>query len=213
MSEQSDDSEVSTLFNPATGVRVTVPETVDHELRSAICPPPADGDSPDIVEISLSPGARGPVEHLHPDTEERFVVVDGEVTFRIDGRERSLSRGRSVRVSPGTAHAFRNDGDHATRLYGRTVPESERLGEIVATLFGLAVVGRTDDRGLPGPLQGAAIAEYTDATRIAGVPLTVQRLYGRTVGPVARALGYEATYDRYLEPSFWREATWAWDRD
>lgn len=45
----------------------------------------------------------------------------------------------------------------------------------------------------------------TDETVLAGPPSALQRLYGRAVGPVARALGYEATYDRYLSESFWRE--------
>jgi hypothetical protein len=72
-------------------------------------------------------------------------------------------------------------------------------------LLGLAVEGRTDDRGRPGLLQGTATVAQTDETVLAGPPSALQRLYGRAVGPVARALGYEATYDRYLSESFWRE--------
>ncbi len=195
-----------TVFNPVTGVQVRLPATVDREVLSAIGGVPEDGGEPDAVAIDLPPGARGPPEHVHPSTEERFAVVEGTVTFRVDGRERRLERGASVWVSHGTDHTFHNDGDRPARLYARTVPESEALAEVVATLFGLAVEGRTDDRGRPGPLQAAAIAERVDETHLAGVPVAAQRLYGRALGPVARALGYEATYDRFLDRSFWESA-------
>lgn len=160
------------------------------------------------VEIRLAPGARGPAEHVHRSVEERFEVREGEATFRVGGRERALGPGTEIRVSPGTAHAFGNDADVETVLLGRTVPESDELGRVVATLFGLAREGRTDERGRPGFLQGAVIAEEAvDETHLAGVPYGVQRAVGRVFGPVGRALGYRATYDRYLEESFWRSGS------
>jgi mannose-6-phosphate isomerase-like protein (cupin superfamily) len=181
--EREDGSPVAVLRNPATGVSVR-----------------ADDDA---VEIRLAPGAPGPVEHVHPRIEERFEVVDGRPTFRVDGRERAQTPGREIRVSPGTPHAFRNDGDEPVLLRGRTVPESERLAAVVATLFGLAREGRTDARGRPGLLQAAVMAEGVDETYAAGVPRPLQEAFGALVGPVGRALGYRATYDRYLEESFW----------
>ncbi|MEF8876985.1 MAG: cupin domain-containing protein [Haloarculaceae archaeon] len=181
------------VWNPITGVSVLE----------------ADREGWD-VEIRLAPGARGPAEHVHRTVEERFEVSEGEVTFRVDGRERALGAGTDLRVSPGTAHAFGNDTDAEAVVLGRTVPESDELGRIVATLFGLAREGRTDERGRPGFLQGAVIAEEAlDETYFAGVPYGVQRAVGRVFGPVGRALGYRATYDRYLEESFWREGTGA----
>ena len=178
------------VTNPVTGVSVSE----------------ADAEGWD-VEIRLGPGARGPAEHVHRTIEERFEVGEGEVTFRVDGRERVLGPGTEVRVSPGTAHAFGNDTGTEAVLLGRTVPESDELGRVVATLFGLAREGKTDDRGRPGFLQGAVIAEKAlDETYFADVPYGVQRAVGRVFGPVGRALGYRATYDRYLEESFWRTA-------
>ena len=160
------------------------------------------------VEIRLAPGARGPAEHVHRSVEERFEVRQGEATFSVGGRERVLDPGTEVRVSPGTAHAFGNDADVETVLLGRTVPGSDELGRVVATLFGLAREGKTDERGRPGFLQGAVIAEETvDETYFAGVPYGVQRAVGRVFGPVGRALGYRATYDRYLDESFWRSGS------
>lgn len=174
------------ITNPVTGVSIR-----------------PDGDD---ALVELAPGAQGPPEHVHPRVEERFVVREGEVTFRIDGRERALGPGTEIRASPGTPHTFANRTDAAATLVARTVPESERLGEVVATLFGLAHDGRTDDRGRPGFLQGAAMAEATlGETYLTDAPYALQRAYGRLVGPLARALGYRATYEEYLEEEFWRD--------
>jgi len=178
------------ISNPVTGVAI----------RDA----PGEG----AAEIRLAPGARGPAEHVHRTTEERFEVLAGEVAFRVDGRERTLDAGTEVRVSPGTPHAFRNPGDGAARLRVRTTPPNDRLGEAVATLFGLAHEGKVDDRGRPGALRAAAMAEATlDETYFTGVPYPLQRAFGATVGPLARRLGYDAVEERYLDEAFWRART------
>jgi mannose-6-phosphate isomerase-like protein (cupin superfamily) len=123
------------------------------------------------AEIVLAPGADGPAPHVHPEIEERFEVLAGRPTFHVDGRERQIGPGADIWVSPGTPHAFGNPGDEPARIRVRTVPESERLGEVVATLFGLAVEGETDETGRPNPLQAAVMAETTlEETYFADVP-------------------------------------------
>jgi mannose-6-phosphate isomerase-like protein (cupin superfamily) len=181
------DEDAPPVTNPVTGVSL-------HEA-------PGEG----AAEIRLTPGARGPAEHVHRTTEERFTVEEGLVHFRVDGRERELSAGAEVRVSPGTPHTFRNEGAERARMTVRTVPPNDRLGAVVATLFGLAHDGAVDDEGRPGPLRAAAMAEATlDETYFTGAPYPVQRAFGATVGPLARRLGYEATEERYLDEAFWR---------
>ena len=178
------------ISNPVTGV----------SIRDA----PGEG----AAEIRLAPGAQGPAEHVHRTTEERFEVLAGRVAFRVDGRERTLGAGTGLRVSPGTPHAFRNPGDEPARLTVRTVPPNDRLGEVVATLFGLAHDGAVDERGRPGPLRAAAMAEATlDETYFTGVPYLLQRAFGAALGPAARRLGYGATEERYLDEAFWQART------
>lgn len=183
----SDGEAPRAIHNPVTGVRI-------REFT----------DGREGAEIVLEPGADGSAAHVHPEVEERFEVLAGRPTFRVDGRERTLEPGADIWVSPETPHAFRNDGDAPARVRVRTVPESVRLGEVVATLFGLAVEGKTDHEGRPHPLQAAVMAEATlDETYFADVPYPVQRTFGELLGPLGRALGYEATYERYTDESFW----------
>jgi mannose-6-phosphate isomerase-like protein (cupin superfamily) len=189
----SDDAEESdaplTLTNPVTGVAIAaLEEAAEYDIR-----------------VELDPGGGGPPEHVHPSTEERFVVDEGAVTFGIEGRERAIPPNESVWISPGTPHTFRNDGDEVAVMRGRTLPENERLAEVVATLFGLAHDDELDENGRPGFLQSMAMAESVSGeTYFTGVPRQLQDAAGEVFGPLARALGYSATYDRYLEESFWR---------
>jgi mannose-6-phosphate isomerase-like protein (cupin superfamily) len=184
----SDHDERVPVSNPVTGVSLL---DVPGEAGTA--------------EIRLDPGAQGPAEHVHRTTEERFEVRDGTVTFRVDGRERRLGPGTEVRVSPGTPHTFRNETGETAAMRVRTVPSNDRLGAVVVTLFGLAHDGAVDSRGRPDFLQAMAMAEETlDETYFTGVPYGVQRALGGTFGPLARALGYEATQERYLDEAFWR---------
>jgi len=179
------------VSNPVTGVSL-------HEI------PGEDEDG--TAEIRLAPGAQGPAEHVHRTTEERFTVTKGTITFRIDGRERGLDAGTEVRISPGTPHTFRSEGTDRSAMHVRTVPPNDHLGEVVITLFGLAHEGAVDEQGRPGLLRAMAMAEATlDETYFTGVPYGVQRALGKTVGPLARALGYEAVEERFLDEGFWRE--------
>ena len=177
------------VSNPVTGVSL---HPVPDDERAA--------------EIRLAPGAQGPAEHVHRRSEERFEVRKGTVTFRADGRERELTPDTEIRVSSGTLHTFRNDSAVEASMYVRTVPQSDRLGEVVVTLFGLAHDGKVDERGRPSFLRAMAMAEATlDETYFTGVPYGVQKALGETFGPLARALEYEPTEDRYLDEAFWRE--------
>lgn len=178
------------IANPVTGVTIGEPRT----------------DQPEgTARVTMRPGASGPPEHVHPETEERFEVVEGPVVFCIDGRERSLSAGTEVRVAPETPHTFRNETDEEAVFRVRTVPANEQLGEVVATLFGLAQEGETDDTGRPGLLQGAVMAEATmDEVYFTGVPRDLQRAFGTVLGPVGRALGYRPTYEEYLTEEYWQ---------
>jgi len=196
--ESATGDEPLAFWNPVTGVQV---RGIEGDA--------GDGEASEVpegtIEIRLPPGARGPAEHVHPSIEERFEVLEGEVTFRIDGRERRLGPGTSVRVSSGTPHAFRNDGDRPATMRGRTLPDSERLAEVVVTLFGLAHDGAVDDRGRPSFLQAMVMAEAAaDETRFVSPPEPVQRALAGVFGPLGRAFGYRATYDRYLDEGFWR---------
>jgi quercetin dioxygenase-like cupin family protein len=65
----------------------------------------------DAAELAISsslgaPGEPSPPPHLHPEHAETFHVLDGEMTFTVDGTEIRAGAGSWVHVPPGTVHFF-----------------------------------------------------------------------------------------------------------
>jgi quercetin dioxygenase-like cupin family protein len=64
-------------------------------------------------ELLLAPGGRVPSSHAHPEQEERFTVLDGQMRFRVGGQRITAGPGDTVRAPPGTVHNFANAGPRA----------------------------------------------------------------------------------------------------
>ena len=60
------------------------------------------------AEVFVEPGDDGPPEHVHPNQEERFVVLSGAFTIEIRGEEKRFNSGEECVVTPGTAHRWWN---------------------------------------------------------------------------------------------------------
>lgn len=76
-------------------------------------PTPSSGFA--MVEYVLAPG-NGPGQHAHEDCNETYVVLEGELVFRL-GRERHvLPPGGMVHVPAGAVHGFRNETDQPVRF-------------------------------------------------------------------------------------------------
>jgi quercetin dioxygenase-like cupin family protein len=161
------------------------------------------GSGPAIVHLLARPGAAVAGEHSHPAITETFKVISGELTARIDGRERVLGPGEQVTVGPGVRHDWWNaseseDAHVLVELHG---PGAERFELMIANLFGLANDGRLDSKGRPRPLQGALFAgEFDDVIRFAKPPAPIQKAFIALLSPVARRRGLSATYPQYAAP-------------
>jgi quercetin dioxygenase-like cupin family protein len=58
-----------------------------------------------LFEIYV-PGGKATPLHVHPDADETFYLLEGEVLVHIDGTECSVATGGVVQVPRGTPHAF-----------------------------------------------------------------------------------------------------------
>jgi mannose-6-phosphate isomerase-like protein (cupin superfamily) len=57
-----------------------------------------------------------PPTHVHVDVEEAYFVLDGQVTFILDGAETVAGPGTFVLVPAGTGHTFGNLSPEPSRL-------------------------------------------------------------------------------------------------
>ncbi len=178
------------IENPITGERIRFLETAKDTGGELL-----------RLEYLAPPHTPGPPLHVHPYSEERFEVLSGTLTARLEGNEQSLEPGRKLAVAPGTPHTWRNDGGEEVRVLVELRP-ALRMEEVFETTFNLARDGKTDERGLPkNPLRAVAMArEYADETRLARPPFAVQKVLLGALAPVCRLLEYRGYYPKHGTP-------------
>jgi len=82
----------------------------------------ADVEAIGIAELSATPGGQAPPAHRHPRHVESFYVLEGEMTFTVDGRRIRAPAGSWVQVPPGSAHTFAFTGKEPARVLDLHTP-------------------------------------------------------------------------------------------
>jgi mannose-6-phosphate isomerase-like protein (cupin superfamily) len=99
-------SERAVVVPPGEGRRVG---NVEFLARSAHTP------RFNLALITMQPHRDGPELHVHDDEDDSFYVLEGELTFTVDGDELVAGPGTFVLVPPGVPHTFANRGDAVSR--------------------------------------------------------------------------------------------------
>ena len=169
--------------NPVTGERATILELPHENPEGRV-----------TAELTALVGARVMGEHRHPALVERFTVLEGELTLKLDGETGILSEGETAVVEAGVWHDWWNAGDRDARARVEITP-GERFAHMIETLFGLARLGHTNAKGMPSPLQLALTGqEFSDVIVFRSPPPAAQRAIFGALSPIARRRGYRATY-------------------
>ena len=169
--------------NPVTRERATILEL-----------PFENPEGRTTAELTALAGARVMGEHRHPALVERFTVLEGELTVKLDGQTSILREGESAVIEAGTWHDWWNASDHDARVRVEITP-GERFAYMIETMFGLARLGNTNAKGMPDPLQLALTArEFSDVVVFRSPPPAVQRALFGALAPLAHRRGYRATY-------------------
>ena len=174
-----------TIENPVQGVRVTFRETTRDTAGEYV-----------RLDVYAAPGGAGIGEHLHPRLEERFEVLSGTLCARVAGRERRFGSGQTLVVPPGTPHELWNAGEEEVHALGEVRPALE-FEPLLEEVFRLAREGKTDEKGDPSLLRGAALLRrYPGVTYPASPPLPVLKALVPVLAPVAGLLGYDDAVGR-----------------
>ena len=163
------------IANTRSGERITFRKTA------------ADTDGEYLeIDIELTSDGAVPALHVHPNQEERFEILSGNVRFRKGLTTIDTMPGDVVVVEPGKAHKFENKGGASAAMRVRVTPalQMERLFETAAAL---AQEGRVTKKGMPKPLDLALfVREFKDEVRGPGSPGWFQRAALAPLALVAR---------------------------
>lgn len=167
------------IENPATGEKIIFRRTANETGGELL-----------QFDMHVTPGGFVPAAHVHPGQTERFVLEKGALRLRKDGEERSYEAGEQAVVPPGTPHIWQNAGDDELRMRVDFTPAGH-FDDFLTSLFALVRDGKTDEKGMPNPLQLAAMMrKYGDVIRPASPPCIVQKVLFGLLSPIAHRLGY-----------------------
>lgn len=71
---------------------------------------------------ALVPPGSGPPPHVHSREEEGFYVLDGEITFTVNGERMVAGAGTFANVPIGVPHSFKNESDRPARMLITVAP-------------------------------------------------------------------------------------------
>jgi quercetin dioxygenase-like cupin family protein len=176
------------IVNPLSGERITIRSTA------------ADGS---VLEwmLELAPGGRVPSSHAHPEQEECFTMLDGQMRFRVGRRRITAGPGDTVRIPPGTVHHFANAGNVPARVAVLTSP-ALNMHELLETAAALAAEQHAAARRLPRLLDLALfMRDFDREVRAPYLPVALVRAIVRPAAWAARRCRLDARYRRLRWPA------------
>jgi nicotinamidase-related amidase/quercetin dioxygenase-like cupin family protein len=75
-----------------------------------------------LALITIQPHRDGPDVHAHRAEDDSFYILEGELTFTVDGADVAAGPGTFVFVPPGVPHTFTNRGDRVVRMINVHAP-------------------------------------------------------------------------------------------
>jgi mannose-6-phosphate isomerase-like protein (cupin superfamily) len=98
-----------------------------------------------LMERTVPPGGRRPPAHRHVNCSEAFFVLDGQVSFGLDGNDLSGGPGDFLLVPRGAGHTFGNGGTGPARLLVLHAPAMDAYFEELHRLWAGGEPPATED--------------------------------------------------------------------
>src|SRR6516162_9638464 len=74
-----------------------------------------------LIEVLVGPGG-GPPPHVHSREEEGFYILEGEITFTINGERVVATAGMFANMPVGTPHSFKNESNKPAKMLVSVAP-------------------------------------------------------------------------------------------
>jgi len=74
-----------------------------------------------LIEALVPPGG-GPPPHVHSREEEGFYILEGEITFTVNGEKVVAKAGTFANMPVGTPHSFKNESDRPAKMLISVAP-------------------------------------------------------------------------------------------
>lgn len=177
----------TTIDSPQTGERLIFRSTHDSSNGALF-----------QAELIVQPGRYVVQSHVHPQQEERFVVLEGKYGWEIGGARGVAGPGETLVCPVGVAHSQWNAGHTPMRIYYEHRPALTSAEIFFETQFGLSRDGKLAPDGRIALLQAAVLVmEVGDFIRPARPSISLQDKLFPPLAALGRLCGYRARYPQY----------------
>jgi len=107
----------ATLTTPGQGRTIAVVGDVYRFLATG-----EDTNGKYALWEAIVPPGGGPPPHVHSREEEGFYVLEGEITFMVNGERIVAKAGTFANMPVGTPHAFKNESDRTAKMLLSVAP-------------------------------------------------------------------------------------------
>jgi quercetin dioxygenase-like cupin family protein len=133
--------------------------------------------------------------HIHPNQENRFKILKGELSFLINGKQQIASAGDSVSIPKNVPHHFWNSGSMEAHYIQEFYP-ALKIDRLFETFFALARDGKLSRKGAPNFFRTSVIMlAHEKEIRLARPAWIFQKAIFSLLAPVGRLLGYKNEYN------------------
>jgi mannose-6-phosphate isomerase-like protein (cupin superfamily) len=101
-----------------------------------------DVDELALTESRYEEGQKGPSDHFHREHHDCFYLLEGELTFVVEGETLRVGEGGFAAVPPMAVHTFRNEGPGQARFLNMHAPSKG----FIEYLRALRDAGSDEDR-------------------------------------------------------------------
>jgi len=88
---------------------------VSGDINSILASKDDTGGNYSLIEAKVFPNG-GPPPHIQTREHEGFYLIEGELTFTVDGQEILVKPGAFVNVPPRVIHSFKNNTDTIAKM-------------------------------------------------------------------------------------------------
>jgi len=133
-------------------------------------------------------------EHIHPFQENRFRLIAGQLSFKINGKEQIAYDGDVVSIPKNVPHHFWNSGSTEAHYIQEFYP-ALKIDQLFQSFFALARDGRLNKAGIPNIFCTSVIMlAHEKEIRLVKPAWPIQRFVFRIFAPFGRLFGYKKEY-------------------
>ena len=152
----------------------------------------------EFLEIGLLglPKCMAATNHVHPNQDEFFEIKRGQLKIQIGKNMHLLNAGQSIMVPKGVSHQWWNPSETEIVYMHLTFTPARVTELFFEQFFGLCNDSKNNADGSFKFWQAMAAINYYDIYN-STPPVSVQKIFGYVLGPLARLAGYKKLNLKY----------------